>query len=308
MSRRQREGDETWSSLNVWTRGQKAAERLAAQILRVEGYSSIDPSHPLGGRDGLKDLVCTKNNMSWIGAAYFPRNQKTLKEITKKFSDDLKGAQKNKAGGFAFISNQEISLGGRRELKKLASKYKADLDLFHLERIAHILDSPPCYGIRLEFLDIEMTKEEQLAFIAVRDAVIDGLQSQLERIVTHLESSPGLKDIPVNEIKEFKGVLDSIAGYDPFAGLLTGSMFGRGGHVKDLQVPLRDLQEFEQILRRIVRVEGPLSGLMYSGLFSSPAVQDLKVPLDELKEYERALDRVSNKLRGFKLLKAGTES
>lgn len=142
MSRRRREGDETWSSLNVWTRGQKAAERLAAQILRVEGYSSIDPSHPLGGRDGLKDIICTKDKMSWIGAAYFPRSQKTPTEITKKFSDDLEGVKKNKVSGFAFITNQEIGLGARRALKDLARRCKAGLDLFHLERITHILDSP----------------------------------------------------------------------------------------------------------------------------------------------------------------------
>jgi hypothetical protein len=305
MGRRRREGDETWSGLSVWTRGQKAAERLAAQVLRVEGYSSIDPSHPLGGRDGLKDIVCTKNNLSWIGAAYFPRTQRTIKEITKKFSDDLGGVKKNNVRGFAFITNQEIGLRDRSRLGKLARACKADLDLFHLERLTHILDSPGCYGIRLEFLDIEMTKEEQLAFIAVRDSIIERLQSQLERMLGHLEKSGGLKAIPVNEIKEFKRVLDSVAGYDPFSGLLAGSVFGRGGHVKDLHVPLKEIQEFEQVLRRIVRAEGMFSALMPAGFITQPAVQDLKVPLAELKEYENTLDRIANKLRGIKFLQAG---
>jgi hypothetical protein len=114
MSRRRTEGDETWIRLREWTKGQKAAERLSAQILRVEGYSSIDPSHPLGGRDGLKDMVCIKDDVNWLGAAYFPRTQKTKNEIRKKFADDLKGAKTNNVNGFAFITNQEINLSAPR--------------------------------------------------------------------------------------------------------------------------------------------------------------------------------------------------
>ena len=55
--RRRTDGDETWMRLQTWTKGQKPAERLAAHILSTEGYQSIDPSHPLGGRDGIKDIV-----------------------------------------------------------------------------------------------------------------------------------------------------------------------------------------------------------------------------------------------------------
>ena len=47
MARRQTEGAETWRRLLNWDRGQTASERLAAHILRFEGYASIDPSHPL---------------------------------------------------------------------------------------------------------------------------------------------------------------------------------------------------------------------------------------------------------------------
>lgn len=275
-----------------WTKGQKAAERLSAHVLRVEGYSSVDPSHPLGGPDGLKDIVCSKDGIQWIGAAYFPRTHKSQGELTKKFADDLKGVNAYNVGGFAFITNQEISLGERNELRKLARASNAELDLFHLERVAQILDTPTCYGIRLEFLDIE-----QLAFIAAHDAVIERLQSHLERIIAQLESSGGLKNVPLDEINEFKRILDSVAGNDPWSGLLAGSILGRGGHIRDLHVPLKDLREFEQILNRIVGMEGSLSSLLYSGLVRRPVVQDLRVPLDELREYENTLDRVIEKLR-----------
>ena len=56
MAKRQTEGSQTWRQLKDWDRNQKASERLAAHILRIEGYKSADPSHPLGGQDGLKDV------------------------------------------------------------------------------------------------------------------------------------------------------------------------------------------------------------------------------------------------------------
>jgi len=34
-----------------------------------------------------------------------------------------------------------------------------DVRIYHLERIANILNTPKMYGIRLEYLEIEMTKK-----------------------------------------------------------------------------------------------------------------------------------------------------
>ena len=51
------EGRETFNRLLNWDRGQAPSERLAAVILSKEGFMEIDPSHPLGGRDGLKDMT-----------------------------------------------------------------------------------------------------------------------------------------------------------------------------------------------------------------------------------------------------------
>ena len=44
--------DETWHRLREWTSGQGPSERLAAQILMEDGFTGLDPSHPLGGKDG----------------------------------------------------------------------------------------------------------------------------------------------------------------------------------------------------------------------------------------------------------------
>lgn len=187
VNRRQTAGGETWRRLREWDRGQTPSERLAAQILRFEEYTAIDPSHPLGGRDGLKDLICKKDGKKFIAASYFPRGQQTKAKIEKKFKEDLEGVKKNNADGIAFVTNQELSLSERRTLEELASP--ADLDLFHLERLASVLDSPQFYGIRLDFLDIEMTKEEQLAFMAV----ISQLKDSLETLLSVINKSKLLK-------------------------------------------------------------------------------------------------------------------
>lgn len=316
MSSRRTEGRETWARLREWDRDQSAAERLSAHILRVEGFRSIDPSHPLGGPDGLKDIICLHDKLKWIGAAFFPRGQKKIAEIIKKFNHDLKGVKANDVNGIVFVTNQELRLGERDSFKKSAGKI--EVELYHLERIASILDSPQCYGIRLEFLDIEMKKEEQLAFIATRDAKIERLQDNLERIILYLQNSDILKNltqeqikqsIPLSDIREFKDILDSIVGYDPFtlySSSISASSFGRpSGHIRDLYVPLNDLKDFEQILNRIVGYKSPFSDITTTSNYmfnANRTIQDLQVPLNEIKEYEETLDRIIQKLQKKKML------
>jgi hypothetical protein len=194
-TRRQTDGDETWTRLLNWTKGQKPSERLSAHILSSEGFKSIDPSHPLGGRDGLKDIVSIKDNLQWIAAAYFPRGQKEFKEIKKKFSSDLIGIKKNKVSGLAFVTNQELTLSERKELLNIGKPHT--IEIFHLERITHILDTAKNYGIRLEFLDIELSKEEQLSYFASRDEKMTGLSEKLEHLM--LDYSSFKRSFSVNE-------------------------------------------------------------------------------------------------------------
>ncbi|MDX5312058.1 MAG: hypothetical protein LPK23_11895 [Rhodococcus sp. (in: high G+C Gram-positive bacteria)] len=59
--------DETQHRLVAWTEGQES-ERLAAQVLADQGFQDIDPSHPYGGRDGGRDIVCSRDGNPWIGA------------------------------------------------------------------------------------------------------------------------------------------------------------------------------------------------------------------------------------------------
>lgn len=144
--------DETWHRLREWTNGQAPSERLAAQILVDSGYVGVDPSHPLGGKDGAKDAVCERDGERWIMAVYFPRGQQDFARIQAKFRDDLLGVAKNNAAGIVFVTNQELRLDERETLQKAAGSCK--LDLFHLERVTLVLDKPIMSGIRKQFLGL----------------------------------------------------------------------------------------------------------------------------------------------------------
>jgi hypothetical protein len=102
--------DETWHRLREWTNGQGQSERLAAQVLLGEGYTDLDPSHPLGGPDGAKDALCRRDGKTWIMAAYFPRGQQALGAIRSKFLSDLRGVASNSAHALAFVTNQELTV------------------------------------------------------------------------------------------------------------------------------------------------------------------------------------------------------
>lgn len=182
-SRRRSFGNETRDRLLEWVYDQAPSERLAAAILHSEGYTGIDPSHPLGGKDGVKDAVCEKDGIRMVVACYFPRGQQSLKDIKKKFGDDAEGIKKNNAKGIVFVTNQELKLGEREELRKLADG--SIVEIYHLERLTTLLTNPQNYGTRAEFLEIDMTREEILAYHAYREEEhykrLDAITERLDR-------------------------------------------------------------------------------------------------------------------------------
>ena len=179
------EGRETWHRLLEWDKGQTPAERLAAIILANEGFRNIDPSHPLGGKDGLKDMVISYNGTRWIGAVYYPRGQQDFFDIKNKFIHDLEGVKKNGAKGIVFVTNQELRLAERKVITEIDANI--DVQIYHLERIASILNSPQYYGVRMEFLEIEMNREEQLAFFASQNDKMSSIENMLYRLVSNIE-------------------------------------------------------------------------------------------------------------------------
>ncbi len=145
--------DETWHRLREWTSGQAPSERLAAQILLRDGFTDLDPSHPLGGKDGGKDAMCRKDGLLWVMAVYFPRGQQPFLTIERKFREDLQGVAANNGQGFAFVTNQEVMLAERKKLTEDAGALP--VELYHLERITAILDKPAMGSVRKQFLSID---------------------------------------------------------------------------------------------------------------------------------------------------------
>jgi len=143
--------DETWHRLREWTQGQGPSERLAQQILLSEGYTGLDPSHPLGGKDGRADAIASREGLRWVMAAYFPRGQRPFKEIEEKLIGDFDGVGANGADALAFVTNQELR---RAERKSLSGAVGGTVEIFHLERLTAILDQPKMYGVREQYLGI----------------------------------------------------------------------------------------------------------------------------------------------------------
>lgn len=150
--------------LAAWRSGSTQAERLAAAALRLSGYEAIDPQHPLGGPDGGRDIICIKGGLTWVGAVYFPVAPVRFAAIKKKFLHDLQGVTAGR--GMAFVTNQTLSVMQRKTLSELGQAQSVEVDIFHLERLVTLLDAAPAYGVRLQFLNIAMSPEDQLAWFA----------------------------------------------------------------------------------------------------------------------------------------------
>jgi hypothetical protein len=155
-------GDRTEPTLQAWRYGQTQAERLVAALLHIEEYETVDPQHPLGGPDGLKDVRCQKDALTWIAAAYFPPTPPTFSDIQRKFEHDFAGVAKNGAQAFAFFVNQPVTISERQTL--LNAAHGTRVEIYHLERVVALLNAPKGYGIRLEYLRIPMSEEEQWSF------------------------------------------------------------------------------------------------------------------------------------------------
>lgn len=144
--------DETQKRLLEWGYAQPPSERLAAQVLAAEGYEDIDPSHPLGGPDGGRDGHCTRNGRDGVWAVYFPRGQQTYKDIEDKLADDIEAARKHNPAFLVFVCNQELRLSERTKLRALGGDI--DIEVFHNERVAGVLDRPQMAQVRQQFLSI----------------------------------------------------------------------------------------------------------------------------------------------------------
>ena len=154
--------------LSFWRDGSTKSERLAAAVLRLSGYEEIDPQSPLGGPDGKKDILCRKGGIDWVAAVHFPVAPISFAATKKKFKSDVCGVP-TAAKGFVFVTNQTLSPTQRKSLSEMATGTHKEIDIIHLQQIQTLLDSPVGYGIRIEYLGIAMTIEEQLSWAVDSD-------------------------------------------------------------------------------------------------------------------------------------------
>ena len=165
----------TEERLRAWLdANQVQRERLCAQLLPLLGsYSQVEPRRPKGGPDGARDLQAIHNADLQVWGGFGFRN--AVKDdvadkrwACKKFKDDLQTALNENAAlkGFVFFTNVDLTPGEQDKLKNHAKgKGIGHVDIFNRERMRLVLDSIEGWGYRLQFLEIEMTREEQLAFI-----------------------------------------------------------------------------------------------------------------------------------------------
>jgi hypothetical protein len=169
----------TESELWDWRFGAIEAERLCAGLLEISGYTDVDPQSTLGGPDGKKDILARKARELFVAAVYFPPTRKTFKEIQAKFRRDRAGVELNGAAGLVFFVNQPLTGGERAALRELGGEND---EIFHLERIRHLLDSPPGYGLRQKYLRIEMTPAEDAALQSLQQRATSRGKSRRQEV------------------------------------------------------------------------------------------------------------------------------
>jgi hypothetical protein len=114
-------------------------------------------------------------------AVYFPRGQQSFATIQNKFLQDLVGAAANDVSGMAFVTNQELTLAERATLTAAGS---ASIELYHLERITTLLDSPPLASVRKQFLSIDYEPSGSGENFEQFKAEVLGAQKRLESVQT----------------------------------------------------------------------------------------------------------------------------
>lgn len=204
---------ETEIRLAYWRSGPTQAEQLCAGVLRLEGFLNIEPQSPLGGADDGKDLLCDRGGLKWVGAVYFPPTEKTPAEVRAKFLHDLEGVARHARHGIVFMSNQRPTLDARNALVKEAADRGLECLIYDVERIRGVLDSPDGYGLRIAYLGIEMSRDEQLAYFARRDSVLQNLvernTQELRRLSAQLTSMQAVQQttaITMNSMAQLAGL------------------------------------------------------------------------------------------------------
>lgn len=153
---------------------QPMRERMCLAILPLLGpYTSEQPRRPKGGPDGGRDIEALYQGQIPVWGAVGFKNgggsdEATRDEIEVKFKSDLTRALEENTSlrGFVFFTNVDLTPSRKEALIRYAhSKNITHVEIFDIERIRHILDSPEGLIARLQYLDISMSPTEQAVLV-----------------------------------------------------------------------------------------------------------------------------------------------
>jgi hypothetical protein len=193
---------------------QAMQEHMCLALLPLLGsYTREQPRRPKGGPDGGRDFeaIFQGTILVW-GAVGFRngggRDEESRKWAEQKFKDDLDRALRESPTlpGFAFFTNVDLTPTRRDNLRSHANgRGVREVAIFDFERIRHVLDSPEGLIVRLQFLDIEMSKEEQLGLIhkfgeklhSVMSSRFDRVENTLVRMERFLDFQTPIQRIDI---------------------------------------------------------------------------------------------------------------
>ena len=176
----------TESQLRDWRLGPVVSQRLGADLLQLSGYVDVEPIAVMGGPDRGRDVLCRRGTIDYVVAIYFPTGDQTFPTVRRKFNRDLSSASRHGRPGFGFVTNQNLTSGERDELYTLGRRAGRIAEIFDRERLRVLLDTTPGYGLRLSYLGIPMSPEEQLGYFAATHGTIESKLDRHTTILRHI--------------------------------------------------------------------------------------------------------------------------
>lgn len=181
----------TEERLRTYVLDQPSRERMCLELLALDSdYSSVRPRRPKGGPDGGRDIEALyKGAVVACGAVAWKTNARDeaseRAEIAAKFTSDLNAAMATRPemGAFVFFTNVDLLPSEKTELEAIATSKNIDhVDIRDREVLRLALDNAGGLLIRLRYLDLPMSKDEQLALIASFGRVIaEAVESEARR-------------------------------------------------------------------------------------------------------------------------------
>jgi hypothetical protein len=191
----------TGERLRSWLNGrQPDREGLCLALLPHLGpFSQCSPRRPAGGPDGGRDIEAYYSDSNggfpvWAAVGFVNDASRSARDRTaakKKFRSDLDTALKEKPDlkGFAYLTNVDLTPGDCQDLEQSGKKRGLDVvRVFDFEQLRAALDGPAGLLARLQYLDIPMSKTEQLVLLRTHgDELQDALSSHVRGLSARLD-------------------------------------------------------------------------------------------------------------------------